>query len=145
MPAQVRRRNTGARIAEELSRATKPMTAYDLLDRLRPSGVFAPTTIYRALDKLLSMGKVHRIESLNAFVACRGSEGGSHEHDHGNARFGVGFTICDRCSAVTEFVDPSLQARIEGVAAVTSFRPRSSMVEIHGLCAACAGEDGPQP
>jgi Fe2+ or Zn2+ uptake regulation protein len=40
---------------------------------------------------------------------------------------------------VAEFEDPSLHARIAAVAGAGSFLPRSSIVEIHGLCAACAG------
>ena len=136
-----KRRNTGALIALELARAVKPLSAYDLLERLRPTGVFAPTTIYRALDKLLASGKIHRIESMNAFVACRSPEDGAHEHEHGE--LGIGFTICDRCATVSEFEDPSLRARIEIVAAAGSFLPRASIVEVHGLCAACADETGP--
>lgn len=140
-----KRRDTGLLIAGELARAAKPLSAYDLLERLRPSGVFAPTTVYRALDKLLAAGKVHRIASMNAFVACRAARDGAEGHDHGHGELGTGFTICDRCAAVSEFQDASLRARIEGAAAAGAFRPRSSIVEIRGLCAACAGEASPVP
>lgn len=136
MSEKAKRRDTAALIATELANVDKPLTAYELLEKLRPTGVFAPTTVYRALDKLLASGKIHRIESLNAFVACRGVEGGPHDHGHGE--LGIGFTVCDRCAAVAEFEDPSLHARIEAAAAAGSFLPRSSIVEIHGLCAACA-------
>ena len=135
MPAKGKRRDTGAMIANELASATKPMSAYELLDRLRPSGVFAPTTVYRALDKLLSNGKVHRIESLNAFVACR--SGDEHAHEHGHTELGTGFTICDRCATVSEFEIPALHECLETAAAQGMFRPRASVVELHGLCAAC--------
>ena len=143
MSEKVKRRDTAALIAVELSGAAKPLTAYELLEKLRPSGVFAPTTVYRALDKLLGSGSIHRIESLNAFVACRSAEGGPHEHGHGHAELGIGFTVCDRCAAVAEFEDPSLQSRIEAAAASGSFVPRSSIIEIHGLCAACASDGEP--
>ena len=137
MPEKAKRRDTGALIAVELAHAAKPLGAHDLLERLRPSGVFAPTTVYRALDRLLASGKIHRIASLNAFVACRGAEGAAK---HGDGDLGIGFTICDRCASVSEFEDPSLQSHIEAVAAAGSFLPRSSIVEIHGLCAACADQ-----
>ncbi|RYB04075.1 Fur family transcriptional regulator [Lichenibacterium ramalinae] len=138
MTEKPKRRDTAGLIAAELAGTAKPHTAYELLERLRPSGVFAPTTVYRALEKLLASGKIHRIESLNAFVACRGAEGAPHDHGHGE--LGIGFTVCDRCAAVAEFEDASLQSRIEAAAAAGAFVPRSSIVEIHGLCAACAGE-----
>ena len=91
-------------ILSALSEAHRPLSAYDLLDRLRPTGVAAPLTVYRALDKLIASGRVHRIESLNAFVACRKAE---HHHaaDHNELRRAVAFTICDRCGTVEEFVD----------------------------------------
>ena len=56
-----------ANIMDALLASQRPLSAYDLLDRLRPTGVAAPLTVYRALDKLMRAGKVHRIESLNAF------------------------------------------------------------------------------
>ena len=143
MSEKAKRRDTAALIAAELAGIDKPLTAYELLEKLRPSGVFAPTTVYRALDKLLASGRVHRIESLNAFVACRGTEGGPHDHGHGHGDLGIGFTVCDRCAAVAEFEAPSLQSCIEAAAAAGSFRPRSSIVEIHGLCADCAGTADP--
>ena len=139
------RRNTAALVAGELAQSAKPMSAYDLLERLRPSGVFAPSTVYRALDKLLVLGKVHRIESLNAFVACRGRKDGLDGHAQDHIRLGTGFTICDRCATVSEFEDASLKAGIETAVASGSFQPRMSVVEIHGLCAACAVEGASEP
>ena len=138
MSEKAKRRDTAALIAAELDRVDTPLTAYELLEKLRPTGVFAPTTVYRALDKLLASGRIHRIESLSAFVACRAGEGGPHEHGHGHGELGIGFTVCDRCAAVAEFEEPALQACIAAAAAAGSFLPRSSVVEIHGLCAACA-------
>ena len=69
-----------------------PLSAYTLLDRLREHGFRAPLQVYRALDKLVEFGMVHRLESLNAFVACaHASE--SCCHDHGT----VAFAICNSC------------------------------------------------
>jgi len=53
-----------------LSRAEGPLSAYTILDQLRDDGFRAPLQVYRALDKLVETGMVHRLESLNAFVAC---------------------------------------------------------------------------
>lgn len=123
-----------------LAEAPRPLSAYDLLDRLRPTGVVAPLTVYRALDKLIKSGKVHRIESLNAFVACR--EGEHHHNEGPDAEAGikaVGFTICDACGSVDEFVDPDLSELIASGLAAKRFLPRSSAIEVHGLCDACRG------
>lgn len=124
-----------------LSEASRPLSAYDLLDRLRPTGVAAPLTVYRALDKLIASGKVHRIESLNAFVACRTGEHHRQEAeaaDRPRAPRSVGFTICDKCGSVEEFVDDKLFARLHRGLAARHFKAETTAVEVHGLCAACS-------
>lgn len=45
--------------------------AYDVLSDLqRLRGNAAPPTVYRALDFLVEVGILHRVESLNGFVFC---------------------------------------------------------------------------
>ena len=122
-----------------LEHSDRPLSAYDLLDKLRPTGVSAPLTVYRALDKLIASGKVHRIESLNAFVACCAGEHhyGDHAHDAAPARSAVAFAICDRCGHVDEFLDAQVFARLDTSLHDKGFQPRSSAIEVHGLCADC--------
>ena len=124
-------------ILEALAASSRPLSAYDLLDRLRPKGISAPLTIYRALDKLIAAGKVHRIESLNAFVACKDSDHSGHIHTHDTS---VGFAICDQCGSVDEFIDPHLHDRINADLSSRAFVPRASAIEVHGLCADCNSE-----
>src|ERR1044072_2750267 len=46
--------------------------AYDVLARLAEKGTrLAPISVYRAIDALLEAGVIHRLESKNAFFACR--------------------------------------------------------------------------
>jgi Fur family zinc uptake transcriptional regulator len=68
-----------------------------LLDQLRDDGFRAPLQVYRALDTLMKGGLVHRLESLNAFVAC------AEPHDHSHRM--TAFAICDTCGQVMEFSD----------------------------------------
>ena len=122
-----------------LEHSDRPLSAYDLLDKLRPTGVSAPLTVYRALDKLIASGKVHRIESLNAFVACCAGEHhhGDHAPDTAPARSAVAFAICDRCGHVDEFLDAQVFARLDSSLRDKGFQPRSSAIEVHGICANC--------
>ncbi|GAF76572.1 unnamed protein product, partial [marine sediment metagenome] len=57
-------------VIKALAAIGQPLSAYRILDLdcVRDAGLKAPLTIYRALDKLVALGLVHRIESLNAFV-----------------------------------------------------------------------------
>jgi Fur family zinc uptake transcriptional regulator len=124
-------------VFDVLSRADGPMSAYTILDRLRDHGFRAPLQVYRALDKLTEFGMIHRLESLNAFVACahRDSEccGGSG-HGHGT----VAFAICESCGRVSEFHDDAVAHRLDDWATGRGFKPAKTTIEIRGLCQNCA-------
>jgi Fur family transcriptional regulator, zinc uptake regulator len=108
--------------------ADGPLTAYQLLDRLRAARrSAAPPTIYRALDFLLAQRLIHKVERLNAFVACAES---GHEHP-------AQFLICRQCGAVTEIEDRVAASALEHAAEREGFHPRMTVVEIEGTCAAC--------
>jgi len=50
--------------------AERPLTAYEILDLLRPTdGSVTPAGVYRSLDFLSELGLVHRIESAKSFIA----------------------------------------------------------------------------
>ena len=117
-------------VLEALAGSDGPLTAYELLDRLRPAGLRAPPQIYRALDKLVALGRVHRIESRNAFVAC------CETHQHAGA---VIFAICDECGHTEEFTDDALDARLALKAGDRHFTVERSTLELHGRCSRCAG------
>ena len=112
-----------------LSAAEGPLSAYTILDRLRGDGLRAPLQVYRALDKLVELGLVHRLESLNAFVACTHPDCDTHET--------VAFTICDDCGMVDEVTDDALAAQLKELAGQTEFELKRSTVELRGLCRAC--------
>lgn len=110
--------------------APGPITAYALLDLLRPTRWnAAPPTVYRALDFLQQRRLVHRVERLNAYVGC--DEGEAHEH-------AVQFLICNTCGAVDEVDDHAVSAALDHAAAAKGFRPGHATVEVEGTCAGCA-------
>lgn len=111
-----------------LQKSRKPMTAYDILGRLRGKGIAAPTTVYRALERLMEDGRVHRLESLNAFIAC----GCAHNHA------AVMFSICTACGTAEEIADAKLQSGLNAAAGRAGFSPSHTIVEMHGLCRDCA-------
>lgn len=110
-----------------LKQADRPLGAYDLLDGLRNSGLRAPPQIYRALRKLLELGLVHRIESLNAFVAC----------DHAPHIEPAGFIICDHCGRAVEVKIRDCEDHLATSARSVGYRVDHVRVEMRGTCAAC--------
>lgn len=116
-------------VIDTLSAHADPLGAYALLDRLREHGIRSPLQVYRALDRLVEMGLVHKLESINAFVAC------PHPHDHGHGP--VAFAICDRCGQVDEFGDRVVDERLQAWAGQHAFKVEKTTIEMHGVCAAC--------
>ncbi len=116
-------------VFDRLARAEGPLSAYTILDQLRGDGFRAPLQVYRALDKLLDYGLIHRLESLNAFVACA--------HPHCHAAGIIAFAICERCGQVNEFSDDMVAERLAHWAHDHSFTPSKTTVEIRGHCAGC--------
>jgi Fur family zinc uptake transcriptional regulator len=107
-----------------------PLGAYDLIEKLRPeSGRSpAPIAIYRALDFLQQQGLIHRLETLNAFIAC------PHSHRAGER---IAFLICEQCSHVDEVVTKEIDMALQGLAARHGFSPNRTVIEVAGTCRAC--------
>jgi len=119
-------------IAEALKQAGRPVSAYEIIDRLRGTMALAPQTVYRALDRLIAGGHAHRLESLNAFVACR------HPAHEGTAVF----AICEVCGTVSEFDEPAAVGRLSSWAVKHGFAVRQMTLELRGRCAECRVEGG---
>ncbi|MEM8699392.1 MAG: transcriptional repressor, partial [Pseudomonadota bacterium] len=70
----IRGKKTQAAVLAALRAHKGALSAYDLLAELRRTQptISAPT-IYRALAALGEMGAVHRLDSVNAFIAAKGA------------------------------------------------------------------------
>lgn len=112
-----------------LMQANRPQSAYTLLDHLRDDGFRAPLQVYRALNKLIAAGLVHRLESINSFVAC------AHPHEHGHGL--VAFAICDQCGQIEEFSDATVEKHLKDWAIAHTFRLSQTIIELRGTCADC--------
>ena len=81
-------------IFDLIDKSPEPLKAYTILYNVQKKGINAPPQVYRALDKLVEIGKIHKIESKNAFVACKNSD---CEISKATA-----FSICESCEVVDE-------------------------------------------
>jgi len=107
-----------------------PLGAYELLGRLKSSGIKAPPQIYRALDRLVDQGLVHRLESLNAFIACNQAVANAGNHT-------CTFTICSDCNSVAELSDQSMERELKRLERTQNFIISSATIELHGHCQSC--------
>jgi len=117
------------RVLEKLEAAPGPLSAYALLDQLREQGLRAPLQVYRALDGLIRHGLVHRLESMNAFVAC------CEPHDHSHRM--IAFAICDGCGQVVEMSDHDIGHRLDEWVGSTGFVASKAVIEFRGKCEKC--------
>lgn len=114
------------RTFEILLEAHAALGAYDVLARLDAEGLGSkPPVAYRALAFLVDNGFVHRIERLNAFVACA----------HPGAEHDPAFMICRGCKKVAE-ADLNTCA-FTTPAAESGFQIEQTVIEAEGLCPAC--------
>ncbi len=112
-----------------VEKSSQPLKAYSILFNVQKKGLKAPLQVYRALDKLVEIGKIHKIESRNAFVACKNSN-----CVVSNA---TAFSICESCEKVTEINNSKLSKYL------SNFKDNSGMnyskynLEFFGLCKKC--------
>lgn len=112
-----------------LKACDRPMTAYQILERLQISEPeIAPPTVYRTLSALTDQGRAHRLESVKAFVPCRCNHVESVPV----------LAICEDCGSVEEHDGSSLLPKLTALTDQNAFRAERHIVEIHGQCGTCA-------
>lgn len=122
------------RVLEILLASHKAMGAYEVLDVLRAEGLGSqPPVVYRALDFLVENGLAHRIERLNAFVACARPE----------SRHAPAFLVCRACATVAETDAAPEETSVGTAASEAGFEIERTVVEAFGLCPACRAEGAP--
>jgi Fur family zinc uptake transcriptional regulator len=120
------------KVFEEIASTQASVGAYEVLDRLAKKGTrLAPISVYRALDALLEAGVVHRLESKNAYFACR------RMHKPRTGRPPI-FLSCEKCGAVQEVDGDEIFRAIDHAADDVQFETRVRFVEVSGTCQECA-------
>jgi Fur family transcriptional regulator, ferric uptake regulator len=119
------------RILEFLEKSDqRHVTAEDvyraLLDSSEEVGL---ATIYRVLTQFEQAGLVvrHHFESERSVFELGTGTGPCH-HDH---------LVCERCGAVLEFRDDTIEAAQQRIAAERGFKVTDHSLYIHGVCANC--------
>ena len=95
---------------------------------LREHRAWGAYELYRALDFLVENGFVHKIERLNAFIACA----------HPAASHSPAFLICRKCDAVAEAHSAPARGTLGEAAKATGFKIERTVVEALGVCQSCA-------
>jgi len=119
------------RVLEILLQQHQSLGAYDILDHLREEGLGSqPPVAYRALDFLVKHGFVHKIERLNAFIAC----------SHPGENHTPVFMICRLCNAVAETHTDLSTGQLGQLAQDVGFLIERTVAEVEGLCPKCQNQ-----
>ncbi len=116
-------------IFDLIDKSPEPLKAYTILFNVQKKGINAPPQVYRALDKLVAIGKIHKIESKNAFVACKNSD---CEISKATA-----FSICESCEMVDEISDAKLSRYLSSFNHKKGMKFKRFNLEFFGLCKKC--------
>ena len=116
-------------IFDLIDKSPEPLKAYSILFNVQKKGIKAPLQVYSALDKLVEMGKIHKIESRNAFIACQNS---SCQVSKATA-----FSICEMCEKITEISSSSLSKYLANFKDKDGMKYSKYNLEFFGLCKKC--------
>ncbi len=123
---------TGMRgdVFAELARHERPASAYDIADNLSKSRGkrVAANSIYRILDLFVANNLAMRVESSNAYLA----------NSHPGCEHDCIFLVCDECGEATHIDSDEVSGKVRAVASDSGFHTRRPIIEIRGLCGACA-------
>lgn len=116
-------------VLDYIQKTKKPVKAYSILSGVKKKGINAPPQVYRALDKLIEKGKIHKIESQNSFIACNiGDCATPHA---------VAFSICNQCEIVTEINDQKLFKYLSDFKDTSGVNFKGYNLEFFGVCDSC--------
>ena len=112
-----------------LKNSNKPLKAYSILFEIQKMGIKSPTQVYRALDKLIEIGKVHKIESKNSYVA--------YKNTNCLNKSSTTFLICNSCEKITEIEDETMSEQFSNICKKFNSNYSEHNLEIFGTCLSC--------
>jgi Fur family zinc uptake transcriptional regulator len=107
----------------------KPLSAYEILEKVKEFGIKSPPIVYRALDTLMKIGKVHKINELNTFIACDCEE----DHQHLLSIL----TICQSCNEVSELHDHIVIDHLAKLKTLNIYLANNAVIELPIICQNC--------
>ena len=124
-------RNGGARraVIEHLGVQSCCRSAQEIFDGIRDGGGRGGiASVYRALDQLVELRLVQRVELGDGVARFEPSHLDGEHHHH---------LVCDDCGNVEPFSDPGLEQALEDAARRLDYGMQAHEVVLHGHCGDC--------
>ena len=125
-------RNGGARrtVIEHLGEQPCCRSAQEIFDGIRSAGGrVGIASVYRALDQLVELGLVQRVELGDGIARFEPSHRDGDHHHH---------LVCDDCGKIEAFADDELENALHEVERRTGYHIAGHDVVLRGACADCA-------
>jgi len=132
---------SGAKLTEKRKRtlsllldATKPLSAYELIDQYKNQFGESLTAMsaYRMLNFLVDESLAHKLELVNKYTVCKHI---NCDHNHELSQF----LICDTCHVVSEVsIKDNILQKLKDDVSEIGFKLSSRQLELHGTCHKCA-------
>lgn len=117
-------------VLQTLASTRKPLGPYEIRERVqKQGGKIDVVSVYRILAGLVEAGLAHHIGTVDGYLSCSSGKGGEHHTEH---------LICTICGCVEEMPLPNIAAaEISVSASRAGFDPKSTRVEVAGICSHC--------
>lgn len=116
-------------IVDWVAQQRERFTANEVVESIAHAGI-GRATVFRTLDLLVQLGYLNRIHSPTDCATYTLCDGAHHHH-----------LVCTSCSRVIPISDPSIEAKLRGIAKRENFRVSNHHLEVFGECADCQGAD----
>ena len=116
-------------VLKVLQSNVKPLSAYEILEKVKEFGIKSPPIVYRALDILIKIGKVHKVNELKTFIACDCEE----DHQHLLSIL----TICQSCNEVSELHDHIVIDHLVKLKTLNIYLANKAVIELPIMCQNC--------
>ena len=117
------------KITQSIFNSKKPRKAYEITELISDAkNKISPATVYRILNLLLEKHIIHKLQGWNSYIACHHPE---REHHCMQA-------ICFKCNNIEEFCDAEIEQQLATISQKLNFQSQREVIEIYGLCRACA-------
>lgn len=125
--------NSRRSLIQHLARADRPMKAYDLAVAISEGrSTTYPPVVYRILEVLRGQGCAHKLTSINSYVLL-----------DPRAPAPSAYLVCEKCETVEVTSGAGIPKSLVSTAEQKGFAPRSTSLEVIGLCRGCRTSDRP--
>ena len=108
---------------------SKPLTAYEILNKVQKVKKIQPMSVYRSLKNLQTKGMIHKSNQNKSFLLCKE---GDHDHNHNPV-----LVICKDCGKTEELEMNTFGKLLSTLKTKANFQFQKFQMEVSSTCKGC--------